>query len=79
MEPHVCLGFLAANRCGLEKMEGRSVMPRRTKETERRERMVGVHVSDDEYERLRAMAFEARKSIPALIRERILGTKKATK
>ena len=46
---------------------------------ERRERMIGVHVSEAEYERLRTMAFEARKSIPALIRDRLLGVKKATK
>ena len=50
-------------------------MARRTKNDERRERMIGVHVSEKEYETLRAMAFEARKSIPALIRDRLLGTK----
>lgn len=55
-------------------------MPKASKAGERRERMIGVKVSEEEYERLRALAFEARKSIPALIRDRVLAAKpKATK
>lgn len=42
---------------------------------ERRERMIGVKVTDEEHERIRVLAFEARKSIGAFIRDRVLGTK----
>jgi hypothetical protein len=40
---------------------------------ERRERMIGVKVTAEEYERFRVLAFEARKSLGAFIRERVLG------
>ncbi len=60
-------------------MEGTYLMPRTPKAGERRDRMIGVHVSEEEYERLRALAFEARKSIPALIRDRMLGQAKTKK
>jgi hypothetical protein len=37
--------------------------------------MIGVKVSDEEYERFRELAFKARKSLGAYVRERVLGTK----
>jgi hypothetical protein len=45
----------------------------------RRDRMIGVKVTDEEYERVRVMAFEARKSLGAFIRDRVLGTTKRSK
>lgn len=42
----------------------------------RRDRMIGVKVSDDEYELVRRLAFEARKSLGAYVRDLVLGTKK---
>ncbi len=41
-------------------------------DAERRERMIGVAVTEDEYERLRAHAFDARKSVAAYVREAAL-------
>lgn len=35
----------------------------------RREKMIGVLVSDDEYEQLRQLAFGARKSVGAFVRD----------
>jgi hypothetical protein len=40
-----------------------------------REKMIGVKVTDDEYERIRRLAFEARKSLGAYVRDLVLGTK----
>lgn len=44
----------------------------RPKAKTRRERMIGVKVSDDEYEVLRRLAFDARKSVAAYVRDRAL-------
>jgi len=41
-------------------------------DAERRERMIGVMVTEDEYERLRVHAFEARKPLAAYVREAAL-------
>ena len=46
-----------------------SNMRRRKPSAERREKMIGVKVTDAEYETLRAMAFEAHLSLGALLRE----------
>jgi hypothetical protein len=46
------------------------------KQTEqRRDRMIGVKVTDAEYERLRLAAFEARKSVSTYVRDVALTTK----
>ncbi len=42
---------------------------------QRREKMIGVKVTTDEYEIVRRLAFEAHKSLGAFIRDRVLGTK----
>ena len=45
------------------------------KERERRDRMIGVKVTDAEHERLRVAAFEARKSVSTYVRDLVLATK----
>ena len=42
----------------------------------KREKMIGVKVTDEEYERIRRLAFEAKKSLGAYVRDHVLGTKK---
>lgn len=42
----------------------------------RRDKMIGVKVSAEEYERIRVLAFEARKSLGAFIRDLVLASKK---
>jgi len=44
----------------------------RKSDGERRERMIGVMVTEDEYERLRVLAFEARKPLSAYVRDAAL-------
>ena len=41
----------------------------------RRDRMIGVKVSEEEHEQLRRLAFEARKSVAAYVRDRALDVK----
>ena len=46
----------------------------------KRNKMVGIHFTDDEYERVRQLAFAARKSVAAFVRDLVLAMKsKATK
>ena len=49
-----------------------------TKRTERekRERMIGVKVTEAEHEAIRQAAFKARKSLGAFLRDLALGSKK---
>ena len=50
-------------------------MPRPAKQpNERRDKMIGLKVTDDEYEQIRRLAFEARKSLGAYVRDRVLGS-----
>lgn len=51
-------------------------MPTTTKEKPRREKMIGVKVTDEEYELIRRMAFEAHKSLGAYVRDRVIPTTK---
>jgi hypothetical protein len=60
---------------GLAKEHGQG-MPTTTKTKPRRDKMIGVKVTDDEYEIVRRLAFEARMSLGAFIRDRVIGTKK---
>ena len=55
----------------LERPEGRM-----KKQGERREKMIGVKVTDAEHERLRLAAFEARKSVSTYVRDLALATKR---
>lgn len=41
---------------------------------QRREKMIGVKVSDEEYERIRKLAFDAHKSLGAYVRDLVLST-----
>jgi hypothetical protein len=50
---------------------------KRRENNARRERMIGVKVTDDEYEQIRVLAFEARKSLGAFLRDRALDSRKA--
>ena len=45
--------------------------PQKSK-TAKRERMIGVKVTEDEYETVRVLAFQARKSVGAYVRDRVL-------
>jgi hypothetical protein len=58
----------------MREIEGRSRMRRRNEE--RREKMIGVPVTDQEYERVRKLAFDAHKSLAAYVRDIVLSTPK---
>lgn len=45
---------------------------RRATTKPKRERMIGVKVTDEEYEAIRVLAFKAHKSLGAYVRERVL-------
>lgn len=53
-------------------------MAKRIESDERRDRMIGVKVTEEEYERVRVLAFEARKSMGGYVRD-LLSEQKAPK
>jgi hypothetical protein len=63
--------FGTSQRPPVDGAERRELMRRPA--DQKRDRMIGVLVNDEEYERIRTLAFEARKSLGAYVRDRILG------
>jgi len=60
--------------------EGRFNMPKTTKETPRRKKMIGVKVTEAEYETVRRLAYEAHRSLGAYMRDLVFAaTKKPAK
>ncbi len=55
-------------------------MPKTTKETPRRKKMIGVKVTEAEYETVRRLAYEAHRSLGAYMRDLVFAaTKKPAK
>jgi hypothetical protein len=57
----------------------RSILRTMKSAQERRDKMIGVKVSDEEYERVRVAAFEARKSLAAYVRDAVLRSLKKSR